>query len=151
MIKDIINSELKNSMLSSNKEKTSILRLMLAAIKDREIIARENKENINDTIVMDVLSKMVKQRLESAEIYKKNDRLELAKKEEYEIEVIRQFLPKQLTEQEIRDIIVNIVQETSSTSIRDMGKIMVELKTEYAGQLDFALAGKLLKEHLSSQ
>ena len=81
---------------------------MLAAIKDREIIARENQENINDTIVMDVLSKMVKQRLESAEIYKKNDRLELANKEEYEIEVIRQFLPKQLTEQEIRDIIVKI-------------------------------------------
>ncbi|MFL2836927.1 MAG: GatB/YqeY domain-containing protein [Alphaproteobacteria bacterium] len=124
MIKDIINSELKNSMLSSTKEKTSTLRLMLAAIKDREIIARENKENINDTIVMDVLSKMVKQRLESAEIYKKNDRLELAKKEEYEIEVIRQFLPKQLTEKEIRDIIVKIVQETGSTSIRDMGKIM---------------------------
>ena len=109
MIKDIINSELKNSMLSSTKEKTSTLRLMLAAIKDREIIARENKENINDTIVMDVLSKMVKQRLESAEIYKKNDRLELANKEEYEIEVIREFLPKQLTEQEIRVIIVNIV------------------------------------------
>ena len=151
MIKDIINSELKNSMLSSTKEKTSTLRLMLAAIKDREIIARENKENINDTIVMDVLSKMVKQRLESAEIYKKNDRLELANKEEYEIEVIREFLPKQLTEQEIRDIIVNIVQETGSTSIRDMGRIMGELKSEYAGQLDFALAGKLLKELLSSQ
>ena len=150
MIKDIINSELKNSMLSSTKEKTSTLRLMLAAIKEREIIARENQENINDTIVMDVLSKMVKQRLESAEIYKKNDRLELANKEEYEIEVIREFLPKQLTEQEIRNIIVNIVQETGSTSIRDMGRIMGELKSEYAGQLDFALAGKLLKELLSS-
>ena len=83
--------------------------------------------------------------------YKKNDRLELANKEEYEIEVIREFLPKQLTEQEIRDIIVKIVQETGSTSIRDMGKIMGELKSEYAGQLDFALAGKLLKELLSSQ
>mgnify|MGYP001334152901 FL=1 len=150
MIKDTINSELKNSMLSSNKDKTSTLRLILAAIKDREIAAREKKQDIDDTIVMDVLSKMVKQRLESADIYKKNNRLELAGKEEYEIEVIREFLPKQLTEQEIKEIIVKVIEETNSSSIRDMGKIMGVLKSKYAGQLDFALAGKLLKEHLSS-
>ena len=150
MIKDTINSELKNSMLSSNKDKTSTLRLILAAIKDREIAAREKKQDIDDAIVMDVLSKMVKQRLESADIYKKNNRLELAAKEEFEIEVIREFLPKQLTEQEIEEIIGKLVKETNSSSIRDMGKIMGVLKSKYAGQLDFALAGKLLKEHLSS-
>ena len=150
MIKDTINSELKNSMLSSNKDKTSTLRLILAAIKDREIAAREKKQDIDDAIVMDVLSKMVKQRLESADIYKKNNRLELAAKEEFEIEVIREFLPKQLTEQEIKEIIGKLVEETNSSSIRDMGKIMGVLKSKYAGQLDFALAGKLLKEHLSS-
>ena len=150
MIKDTINSELKNSMLSSNKDKTSTLRLILAAIKDREIAAREKKQDIDDAIVMDVLSKMVKQRLESADIYKKNNRLELAAKEELEIEVIREFLPKQLTEQEIKEIIGKLVEETNSSSIRDMGKVMGALKSKYAGQLDFALAGKLLKEHLSS-
>ena len=150
MIKDTINSELKNSMLSSNKDKTSTLRLILAAIKDREIAAREKKQDIDDAIVMDVLSKMVKQRLESADIYKKNNRLELAAKEEFEIEVIREFLPKQLTEQEIKEIIGKLVEETNSSSIRDMGKIMGALKSKYAGQLDFTLAGKLLKEHLSS-
>ena len=150
MIKDTINSELKNSMLSSNKDKTSTLRLILAAIKDREIVAREKKQDIDDAIIMDVLSKMVKQRLESADIYKKNNRLELAAKEEFEIEVIREFLPKQLTEQEIEEIIGKLVKETNSSSIRDMGKIMGVLKSKYAGQLDFALAGKLLKEHLSS-
>ena len=150
MIKDTINSELKNSMLSSNKDKTSTLRLILAAIKDREIAAREKKQDIDDAIVMDVLSKMVKQRLESADIYKKNNRLELAAKEEFEIEVIKEFLPKQLTEQEIKEIIVKLIEETNSSSIRDMGKIMGALKSKYAGQLDFALAGKLLKEHLSS-
>ena len=150
MIKDTINSELKISMLSSNKDKTSTLRLILAAIKDREIAAREKKQDIDDAIVMDVLSKMVKQRLESADIYKKNNRLELAAKEELEIEVIREFLPKQLTEQEIKEIIGKLVEETNSSSIRDMGKIMGALKSKYAGQLDFALAGKLLKEHLSS-
>lgn len=150
MIKDTINSELKNSMLSSNKDKTSTLRLILAAIKDREIAAREKNQDIDDAIVMDVLSKMVKQRLESADIYKKNNRLELAGKEEYEIGVIREFLPKQLTEQEIMEIIGNLVEETNSSSIRDMGKIMGVLKSKYAGRLDFALAGKLLKEHLSS-
>ena len=150
MIKDTINSELKNSMLSANKDKTSTLRLILAAIKDREIAAREKKQDIDDAIVMDVLSKMVKQRLESADIYKKNNRLELAAKEEFEIEVIREFLPQQLTEQEIKEIIGKLVEETNSSSIRDMGKIMGVLKSKYAGQLDFALAGKLLKEHLSS-
>jgi len=150
MIKDTINSELKNSMLSSNKDKTSTLRLILAAIKDREIVAREKKQDIDDAIVMDILSKMVKQRLESADIYKKNNRLELAAKEEFEIEVIKEFLPKQLTEQEIKEIIVKLIEETNSSSIRDMGKIMGVLKSKYAGQLDFALAGKLLKEHLSS-
>ena len=150
MIKDTINSELKISMLSSNKDKTSTLRLILAAIKDREIVAREKKQDIDDAIVMDVLSKMVKQRLESADIYKKNNRLELAGKEELEIEVIREFLPKQLTEQEIMEIIGKLIEETNSSSIRDMGNIMGTLKSKYAGQLDFALAGKLLKEHLSS-
>ena len=150
MIKDTINSELKISMLSSNKDKTSTLRLILAAIKDREIAAREKKQDIDDAIVMDVLSKMVKQRLESADIYKKNNRLELAAKEELEIEVIREFLPKQLTEQEIKEIILKLLEETNSSSIRDMGNIMGTLKSKYAGQLDFALAGKLLKEHLSS-
>jgi uncharacterized protein YqeY len=150
MIKDTINSELKNSMLSANKDKTSTLRLILAAIKDREIAAREKKQDIDDAIVMDVLSKMVKQRLESADIYKKNNRLELAAKEEFEIEIIREFLPQQLTEQEIKEIIGKLVEETNSSSIRDMGKIMGVLKSKYAGQLDFALAGKLLKEHLSS-
>ena len=150
MIKDTINSELKISMLSSNKNKTSTLRLILAAIKDREIAAREKKQDIDDAIVMDVLSKMVKQRLESADIYKKNNRLELAAKEELEIEVIREFLPKQLTEQEIKEIILKLIEETNSSSIRDMGNIMGTLKSKYAGQLDFALAGKLLKEHLSS-
>jgi uncharacterized protein YqeY len=150
MIKDTINSELKNSMLSANKDKTSTLRLILAAIKDREIAAREKKQDIDDAIVMDVLSKMVKQRLESADIYKKNNRLELAAKEEFEIEVIREFLPQQLTEQEIKEIIGKLVEETNSSSIRDMGKIMGVLKSKYAGRLDFALAGKLLKEHLSS-
>ena len=150
MIKDTINSELKNSMLSANKDKTSTLRLILAAIKDREIAAREKKQDIDDAIVMDVLSKMVKQRLESADIYKKNNRLELAAKEEFEIEVIREFLPKQLTEQEIKRIIGKLVEETNSSTIRDMGKVMGALKSKYAGQLDFALAGKLLKEYLSS-
>ena len=150
MIKDTINSELKNSMLSSNKDKTSTLRLILAAIKDREIAAREQQQDIDDAIVMEVLSKMVKQRLESADIYKKNNRLELAAKEEFEIEVIREFLPKQLSEKEIKEIIGKLVEETNSSSIRDMGKIMGVLKSKYAGQLDFALAGKLLKEHLSS-
>ena len=140
MIKDTINSELKNSMLSSNKDKTSTLRLILAAIKDREIAAREKNQDIDDAIVMDVLSKMVKQRLESADIYKKNNRLELAAKEEFEIEVIREFLPKQLTEQEIKRIIGKLVEETNSSTIRDMGKVMGALMRSHKGEVDGGMA-----------
>ena len=152
-MKEIITIELSNALKNGDKERIHTLRLVLAAIKDKEIANRSSGEDseISEEVVIQLLKKMVKQRNDSIEMFEKAGRTELAEKEKLEITIINEFLPKQLTEQEIKDIIVNIVQETGSTSIRDMGKIMGELKSEYAGQLDFALAGKLLKELLSSQ
>jgi hypothetical protein len=153
MIKEKINKDLKDSMLNANKTMTSTLRLVLAAIKDREIIERsKNIDNqIDDVSIIEVLSKMVKQRVESSDIYKANGRVELAKIEDEEIHIIRNYMPKQLSEEETADAINQSIQSTNASDIKDMGKIMSELKSNYSGQIDFSLAGKLVKEILSQQ
>jgi uncharacterized protein YqeY len=153
MIKEKINKDLKDSMLSGNKTMTSTLRLVLAAIKDREIIARSKSIDnlIDDVSIIEVLSKMVKQRVESSDIYKANGRIELAKIEDEEIHIIRNYMPKQLSEEETVDAVNQSIQSTNAKDIKDMGKIMSELKSNYSGQIDFALAGKLVKEMLSER
>jgi len=150
MIRDEINDQLKKAMLNKDKEYTSTLRLILAAIKDREIIERAKNKSVEDDVIIEVLSKMVKQRIESADIYKKNERLELAKKEEYEISVIRNFMPTQLSDDEVKTIIGKIIRDNNASSIKDMGVVMAELKKEYSGQLDFGVAGKMIKDILSN-
>jgi len=150
MIRDEINDQLKKAMLNKDKDYTSTLRLILAAIKDREIIERAKNKTVEDDIIIEVLSKMVKQRVESADIYKKNERLELAKKEEYEISIIRNFMPTQLSDDEVKTIINKIIKDNNASSIKDMGVVMAELKREYSGQLDFGAAGKMIKDILSS-
>ena len=150
MIRDEINDQLKKAMLNKDKEYTSTLRLILAAIKDREIIERAKNKSVEDDVIIEVLSKMVKQRIESADIYKKNERLELAKKEEYEISVIRNFMPTQLSDDEVKTIIGKIIRDNNASSIKDMGVVMAELKKEYSGQLDFGKAGKMIRDILSN-
>jgi len=150
MIRAEINNQLKRAMLNKDKEYTSTLRLILAAIKDREIIERAKNKSVDDDVIIEVLSKMVKQRIESADIYKKNERLELAKKEEYEISVIRNFMPTQLSDDEVKTIIGKIIRDNNASSIKDMGVVMAELKKEYSGQLDFGAAGKMIKDILSN-
>ena len=150
MIRAEINNQLKRAMLNKDKEYTSTLRLILAAIKDREIIERAKNKSVDDDVIIEVLSKMVKQRIESADIYKKNERLELAKKEEYEISVIRNFMPTQLSDDEVKTIIGKIIRDNNASSIKDMGVVMAELKKEYSGQLDFGAAGKRIKDILSN-
>ena len=150
MIRDEINDQLKKAMLNKDKDYTSTLRLILAAIKDREIIERAKNKTVEDDIIIEVLSKMVKQRVESADIYKKNERLELAKKEEYEISIIRNFMPTQLSDDEVKTIINKIIKDNKASSIKDMGVVMAELKKEYSGQLDFGAAGKMIKDILSN-
>ena len=127
------------------------LRLVLAAVKDRDIAARSNGNNsgISDDEIKLLLQTMIKQRKESADIYEKAGRVELLESENKEIEIISCFLPKQMTNVEISEAIEKIIKETNASSIKDMGSLMSKLKRDYAGRCDFSLVAKIAREKLS--
>jgi uncharacterized protein YqeY len=145
-----IGEALKSAMKDREVERTSTLRLINAAIKDRDIALRgEGREDgAGDPEVTQILGKMVKQRQESARAYEEGGRLELAEKELGEIRVIEEFLPRQMTEPEVAAAIDHAIASLGATSIRDMGRVMGELKTRFAGQMDFAAVGARLKTRL---
>ena len=145
-----INNSLKEAMKPKDAPRLSTLRLINAAIKDREIAARSEggEATVNDDEILSILAKMIKQRQESATTYEEAGRLELAEKERAEIVVIEEFMPRQLSEAEIEDAVRTIVADTGAQSIRDMGRVMGELKGKYAGQMDFGKAGAAVKAAL---
>jgi len=145
-----INEALKAAMKAKEAERLSTLRLISAAIKDRDIALRgEGRDDgVSDAEVLAILGKMVKQRQESARAYEEGGRLELAEKELSEITVIEDFLPRQLNDKEVTAAIETAMSETGATSIRDMGKIMGALKAKYTGQMDFGAVGPLIKAKL---
>ncbi len=145
-----VSEALKDAMKAKDATRLSTLRLINAAIKDRDIAARGegDDEGVGDPEVLQILGKMVKQRIESARAYEEGGRLELAEKEREEITVIEDFLPKQLSEDEVDAAIAKAISDTSAESIRDMGKVMGELKSKYTGQMDFGAVGKQVKDHL---
>lgn len=149
-MRERINATLKQAMLDRAKGRVSTLRLVNAAIKDRDIAVRSegNTDGIPDADILAVLAKMVKQRIDSATIYEEAGRLELAEQERSEIEVIEDFLPKQLSEDETRVAVQKAITDTGAGSIRDMGRVMGALKSAYAGQMDFGKAGGAVKELL---
>lgn len=149
-IRDRLSQALKDSMRAQEAERLSTLRLINAAIKDRDIAARGegNDAGVSDADILAILGKMVKQRQESAKVYDEGGRPELATKERAEITVIEEYLPRQLTEAEVTAAIDAAVTETGAASIRDMGKVMAALKARYTGQMDFAAAGPLVKARL---
>lgn len=149
-MRDRINAALKEAMLAKDKLRVGTLRLMLAAIKDRDIALRseEGAGGLNDAGIMALLAKMVKQREESAETYETAGRMELAESERAEIGVIKDFLPRQLSGDEVDSAIQKAMDETGASSIRDMGKVMGALKAEYAGQMDFGAVGSRVKAAL---
>ena len=149
-MRDQINAALKTAMKSKDQERLSTLRLINAAIKDREIAARGDgaETGITSAEILAILGKMVKQRQESARAYEEGGRLELAEKERSEIAVIEDFLPRQLDEAEITAAIDEAIQEIDATSIRDMGKVMGVLKAKYTGQMDFGTVGPMVKDRL---
>ncbi len=127
----------------------STLRLVNAAIKDRDIAARSNgQEGVSDREVLDILAKMIKQRRESIKMYEEAGRLELAQGEREEIDIITPFLPKQLSEEEVSKACKDVVDEIGAEGLKDMGRVMGTLKERYAGQMDFAKAGAIVKELL---
>lgn len=149
MLRDQLATQLKEAMKAKQMERLGTIRLIQAAIKDRDIANRGvGKEEAGDDEVLQILAKMVKQRDELAKIYEENARPELAAKERAEIVVIQDFMPKQLSDDQVRANIAVIIKEVGAEGPKDMGKIMTALKERYAGQMDFAKASGTVKELL---
>jgi uncharacterized protein YqeY len=149
MLRDQLATQLKEAMKAKDTDRLGTVRLIQAAIKDRDIANRgAGKGEASDDEILQILAKMVKQRDESAKIYQENGRPELAAKERGEIAVIQDFLPKQLSDGEVRANIAAIIKETGAQGPKDMGKVMAALKERYAGQMDFAKASGTVKELL---
>ena len=149
---DKINAQLKESALKQDKDKGLTLRLIISALKDKEIEKRGagiKDTSIEDDDVITVFDKMLKQRRESLEIYKKASRDDLAEKESKETNIIQEFLPKQLDDNDTKKACESAIKETGAASIKDMGKVMAILKSKYSGSIDFSKAGAFLKELLS--
>ena len=152
-LKDKIETNYKNSLKSKNKMEISTYRLILSSIKDLDIVNRSglNKKKTDDEDIKKLLKKMIKQRNESIEIYKENNRKDLLEVEQKEYGLLLNFLPKQLSEEETKKICTEAISKIGAVSIKDMGKVMGELKKQYPDNLDFAKAGSILKELLNKQ
>ena len=150
-LKDKINDNYKNSLKSKDKIEISTYRLIISAIKDLDIANRSgpNKKETGDEDIKKLLKKMIKQRVESIDIYKKNKRQDLLEIEQKEFNILSSFLPKQMSDDETKKICSEIVKSTGANSIKDMGKVMGELKKNYSDSLDFAKAGTFIKELLN--
>ena len=151
-LREKINEQFNTALKSKNKTLVSTFRLILAAIKERDIANRSGgkKEEIKDPEIIKVLRKMKKQRQESADLYKKGGRQELLEAEEAEIKIIDTFLPKQLSEEETKKICKEIIESLGASSIKDMGKIMGQLKQKYSDSIDFSKVNIIVKGLLSS-
>ena len=148
-MRETINAALKEAIKAQDKRRMSTLRLISAAIKDRDIAARGlGKGEASESELLELLPKMIKQREESEKIYTDAGRTELAKGEAEEIAIIREFLPKQLSEVDMQKAIADAIAEAGASSVKDMGKVMTALKARYAGQMDFGKAGQLVKAKL---
>ena len=152
-IKEKINDEYKTALKSKDKNKISTYRLILSGIKDLDISNRSgpNKKETDDEDIKKLLKKMIKQRNESVEIYKKNKREDLLKIEQGEIDLLSTYLPIQLSEEETKKICSEIITKVGAQTIKDMGKVMGELKKNYSDSIDFSKAGSMLKELLNKQ
>ena len=150
-LKQSIENEYKNALKSKDKNKISTYRLILSSIKDLDIVNRSgsNKKETDDEDIKKLLKKMVKQRAESIDIYKKNNRTDLLEVEQNEYDILTGFLPKQLSEEETKKICLDVISKIGANSIKDMGKVMGELKKTHADEIDFSKAGSMIKELLN--
>ncbi|MEM9106524.1 MAG: GatB/YqeY domain-containing protein [Pseudomonadota bacterium] len=145
-------ASLKEALKAKDTRRVSTVRLIQAAIKDRDIANRgAGKDPVGDDDIMLILAKMMKQREESARIYEEAARLELAQQEREEIEIIQSFLPRQLSDDDVRKACQSVVQETGAQGLRDMGKCMNALKSKFAGQMDFSKASGVVKDLLAHE
>ena len=150
MLRDAINTAVKEAMKAKEERKLSTLRMMNSTIKNADIDARgQGKPPLSDDDLLGVFQKMIKQRQESVELYEKGGRAELAAQERDEITVIQAYLPKQMSDDDVKAAIAAVIKETGAASMKDMGKVVAGLKAKYAGQMDFAKASGLVKAALS--
>ena len=149
-MREALSKAMKAALRNKDQTALSAIRLISAALKDRDIAARtaDSPDGINDEEILSMLQTMIKQRNESAKMYLQGNREDLANKEKDEINVIQQFLPAQLSEKEITNAIEKAIKSNKASSIKDMGSIMTDLKKNYAGQMDFGLVSKQVKESL---
>lgn len=149
-MRDEINDNLKTAIKAQDKRRVGTLRLINAAIKDRDIAARSHgKDAVSDAEILEILAKMIKQRVESAQTYEDAGRQELATQEREEIEIIKDFMPQQMNQEEIATAVKAVVDEIGAESLKDMGRTMGALKEKYAGRMDFGAANKVVKDLLS--
>ena len=152
MLRDDISQALKTAMKAKDQRVTSTLRLIMAAVKDRDIASRGNGnvDGIGDDEIMKVMQTMIKQRRDSIVMYEKGNRPELAKQEADEIEIIRGFLPEQMTDEAMEAAVVSVIDELGAATLKDMGRTMGHLREAYAGRMDFGKASALLKQRLGA-
>ena len=152
-LREKIETDYKSALKSKDKNKISTYRLILSGIKDLDINNRSgpNKKETNDEDIKKLLKKMIKQRSESIEVYKKNNRNDLLEIEENEVNVLSEYLPKQMSEEETISVCKQIIEKTGANSIKEMGKVMGELKQNYSDTIDFSKAGALIKDLLTNK
>jgi uncharacterized protein len=151
-LREKLTADMKEAMKSGDKRKLATIRLMNAAIKDKDINARtegHDSEKLPDSALLELFAKMVKQRQDSIAAFEQGGRAELAQNEREEMEVIQSYMPKQLNDVETKDAVSGIIAAVGATSVKDMGKVMAELKAKYSGQMDMAKAGGIVKGLLS--
>ena len=150
-LKETIETEYKKSLKSKDKTKISTYRLILSSIKDLDILNRSgpNKKETDDDDIKKLFKKMMKQRAESIEIYKKNNRSDLLEVEQNEYNILSSFLPKQLSEVDTKKVCEDIISKVGASSVKEIGKVMGELKKQYADEIDFSKAGALIKQLLN--
>ncbi len=156
MLRDQLTTAMKQAMKDKDKRRLTTIRLILAAIKDRDIAARTDKnapanktEAEEDAVVLEILAKMIKQRKESFSVYEEAGRLELAQQEQDEMEIISEFQPRQMPDDEIASAVKAAIADSGASGLKDIGKIMASLKAEYAGQMDFSKASAMARSELS--
>ena len=152
-LREKIDDEYKNALKSKDKNKISTYRLILSGLKDLDIQNRSgpNKKDTNDDDIKKLLRKMIKQRTESIEIYKKNNRQDLLQIEENEVKIMSEYLPKQFNEDDTKKLCEQVINKINASSLKDMGKVMGELKKNHSDSVDFSLAGKIIKEILNKK
>ncbi len=151
MLRERLSADLKEAIKARDPQRVSTLRLISAAIKDRDIATRvdENSEGVSEVEILALLGKMIKQRQDSAKAYEEGGRLDLADQERAEIKIIKDYLPRQMSEDEVRAAISKAIEETGAASIRDMGRVMAELKARHTGKMDFTRASAAVKDAFS--